>query len=177
MDRLWAPWRMAYILAGDEVSDACIFCQFPAEGPGRFRHHQILCATERAFVIMNRYPYNNGHVMVVPRAHVSDPSQLPDTDYQELSELLRRSAAALRAGMNAHGLNIGMNLGRVAGAGIDKHCHWHIVPRWNGDTNFMPVVGDVKVLSEHVAGTYERLLPHFAALGTPPSDSGEGGAA
>ncbi len=169
MDRLWAPWRMAYILSGDEVSDACIFCQFPSEGPAKFRAHGILCATERAFAIMNKYPYNNGHVMVVPRAHVPDPSALSDEDYRDTTELLRRTTAAVRAALGAQGFNIGMNLGRVAGAGIDRHCHYHVVPRWNGDTNFMPVTGDVKVLSEAVADTYERLVPHFAALGAGPA--------
>ena len=169
MDRLWAPWRMAYILGGDETSDRCIFCHFPSLGSAHHEEHQILWADERAFVMMNKYPYNNGHVMVIPRAHVADPSLLTDEDHRALHELLRRSTAILREAMGAHGMNLGMNLGRVAGAGIDQHCHWHIVPRWNGDTNFMPVVGDVKVLSEHVAGTYARLAPHFAKLGPLPA--------
>ena len=169
MERLWAPWRMAYILSGEEVPDACIFCQFPSEGPARFRERLILCATDRAFAIMNKFPYNNGHVLVVPRAHVADLSALTDDDYAATTELLRGATAALKAALAPHGFNIGMNLGRVAGAGIDQHLHFHVVPRWNGDTNFMPVVGDVKVLSEHVAGTYERLLPHFASLGAGPA--------
>ncbi|MSP59608.1 MAG: HIT domain-containing protein [Myxococcales bacterium] len=169
MDRLWAPWRMAYILAGDEVADTCIFCQFPSLGPARFRTHGILCATDRAFAMMNKYPYNNGHIMVIPRAHVADPAELSSEDYQATCELLRQATAAVRGALGAHGFNLGMNLGRVAGAGIDLHCHYHVVPRWNGDTNFMPVVGDVKVLSEAVGATYERLLPHFASLGVGPS--------
>jgi ATP adenylyltransferase len=168
MDRLWAPWRMAYILSGDEMSDACIFCAFPAKGPEKYREHLILCATDRAFVMMNKYPYNNAHLMVVPRAHVSEPDKLDEAHWTAASLLLRRSAEALRNAVGAQGFNIGMNVGRVAGAGIDQHLHWHIVPRWNGDTNFMPVVGDVKVLSEHLQGTYERLVPHFAALGEGP---------
>jgi ATP adenylyltransferase len=164
MDRLWAPWRMAYILSGDEVSEECIFCAFPSQPPATRREHLVLCVGEHAFAMMNKYPYNNGHVMVVPRAHVDDPAQLTAEAHAATSELLRRATSAIREALHAQGFNLGMNLGRVAGAGIDKHCHWHIVPRWNGDTNFMPVVGDVKVLSEHVLGTYERLLPHFAAL-------------
>ena len=163
MDRLWAPWRMAYILSGDEQAEVCIFCQFPSD-KARFVEHQILCANDRAFAIMNKFPYNNGHVMVVPRAHADDPAKLSAEDFAATAELLRAATTAIRTALVPHGFNIGMNLGRVAGAGIDKHCHYHIVPRWNGDTNFMPVVGDVKVLSEHVAGTYERLLPHFATL-------------
>ena len=163
MDRLWAPWRMAYILSGEEHADVCIFCKFPSEKE-LHREHQILCANDRVFAIMNKFPYNNGHVMVVPRAHVDDPAKLSAEDYAATTELLRSATTAIRAALSPHAFNIGMNLGRVAGAGIDQHCHYHIVPRWNGDTNFMPVIGDVKVLSEHVAGTYERLLPHFATL-------------
>ena len=169
MERLWAPWRMAYILSGDELKETCIFCAFPAAGPAHFREHQILCATDQAFVMMNKYPYNNGHIMVIPRAHVAEPSGLDAAAWSALSELLRASVACVKEALKAQGLNVGMNLGRVAGAGIDQHLHWHIVPRWNGDTNFMPVVGDVKVLSEHLDGTYERLLPFFAKLGVGPA--------
>jgi len=169
VDRLWAPWRMAYIHSGAETSEVCIFCKYPSEGPARFRERLILCATDRAFAIMNKFPYNNGHVMVVPRPHTGDPSQLSSEDWAATTDLLRRSIDAVRAALSAQGFNVGMNLGRVAGAGIDQHLHFHVVPRWNGDTNFMPVVADTKVLSEHVPGTYERLLPHFATLGTPPA--------
>ena len=164
MERLWAPWRMAYILAGEEVSDICIFCKFPSEGAANFRERLILAANDRAFAMMNKYPYNNGHVMVIPRVHVADPAELDDEDYRATTDLLRKATIAVRAALGAQGFNLGMNLGRVAGAGIDKHCHYHVVPRWNGDTNFMPVVGDAKVLSEAVADTYERLLPAFAAI-------------
>jgi ATP adenylyltransferase len=168
-DRLWAPWRMEYILSGDEVADVCIFCAFPAEGAAKFRAHGILCATERAFVMMNKYPYGNGHVMVIPRAHVPDPAELSEEDYRATAELLRRATTAVKGALSAQGVNLGMNLGRVAGAGIDKHCHYHVVPRWSGDTNFMPVVGGAKVLSEAVMETYERLVPHFAGLGEGPA--------
>jgi ATP adenylyltransferase len=169
MDRIWAPWRMAYILSGEERSEECIFCAFPAAGPARFREHLILCAAEHAFVMLNKFPYGNGHLMVVPRRHVDDPGALEPVEHAATCELLRRSTQALRAALSPHGLNLGMNLGRVAGAGIERHCHWHIVPRWNGDTNFMPVIGDVRVMSEHLAASYERLLPHFAALGEGPT--------
>jgi ATP adenylyltransferase len=169
MERLWAPWRMAYITSGSESAEVCIFCAYPTEGRARFRERLILCATDRAFAIMNKYPYNNGHVMVVPRAHVDDPARLSVDDYRATTELLRACTSAVRDAIGAQGFNLGMNLGRVAGAGIDQHCHYHVVPRWNGDTNFMPVVGDVKVLSEDVAATYERLLPHFAQLGDGPA--------
>jgi ATP adenylyltransferase len=169
MDKLFAPWRMAYILADEAPADACIFCQFPSEGPARFRERLILCATDRAFAIMNRFPYNNGHVMVVPRAHAADPAALSDEDYRATTDLLRAATSAIRAALAPQGFNLGMNLGAVAGAGIAAHCHYHVVPRWSGDTNFMPIVADVKVVSESLAASYERLLPHFAALGTPPA--------
>src|SRR5207248_816232 len=116
-----------------------------------------LHSNERAFVMMNKYPYGNGHVMVIPRAHVADPAELNEEDYRATTELLRRTTTVVKSALSAQGANLGMNLGRIAGAGIDKHCHYHVVPRWSGDTNFMPVIGDVKVLSEAVAATYERL--------------------
>lgn len=156
---------MAYILSGEPAPEECIFCAFPAHGPARHREHLILAAAEHAFVIMNRFPYNNGHLMIVPRRHTGDPEHLPAVEYQAATELVRAATRALRAAVSPDGFNVGMNLGRVAGAGIDRHCHWHIVPRWNGDTNFMPVVGEVKVMSEHLEATYDRLLPHFAPLG------------
>jgi ATP adenylyltransferase len=155
---------MAYILSGEETAEECIFCAFPARGPERFREHLILWADATAFVIMNKFPYNNGHVMVIPRRHVADPELLPEAEYQATCEVVRRATKALRVAVAPQGFNIGMNLGRVAGAGIESHCHWHIVPRWNGDTNFMPVLGETKVISDHLEATYERLLPHFAAL-------------
>jgi ATP adenylyltransferase len=118
--------------------------------------------------MMNKFPYNNGHLLVIPRAHVSDPAALDEKSWAATSELLRASCTALQKAVSAQGLNVGMNLGRVAGAGIDQHLHWHIVPRWNGDTNFMPVLGEVKVMSEHLEGTWARLVPHFAHLGEGP---------
>jgi len=164
LEHLWAPWRMAYIESGAETSAECIFCAFPARGPEHHREHLILAVSPSGFVIMNRFPYNNGHVMVVPRRHAGDPGDLPADEYAACGELVRRSTGILRSVVHAHGFNVGMNLGRIAGAGIEHHCHWHIVPRWNGDTNFMPVVGAVKVMSEHLVATYDRLAPAFAAL-------------
>jgi len=159
MERLWAPWRMAYILSGDERSDECIFCVFPSRDS--HRDDLVLHVEEHAFVMLNKFPYNNGHLMVIPRVHVAEPSLLSPEQNAVLGELLRRTTSILKEAISAHGFNIGMNLGRVAGAGIEQHCHWHVVPRWNGDTNFMPVVGEVKVLSEHLLGTWDRLRPYF----------------
>lgn len=166
MDRMWAPWRMAYILgaSSEQGPQECIFCRFPSDGAACFDEHQILCCTDDAFVIMNRFPYNPGHIMVVPRCHTADLMALPQTEYVATCELLRQSVALLTKELHAHGCNVGMNLGRVAGAGIDQHAHFHIVPRWNGDTNFMPVVGDVRVLSEHLDATFQKLKPAFATL-------------
>ena len=166
-DRLWAPWRMAYIESGAETSSECIFCSFPARGPDRHREHLILASGAAAFAMLNRFPYNNGHVMVIPRRHVADPEHLPDDEYVATMQLVRRATTILRATLGAQGFNVGMNLGRVAGAGIDQHCHWHIVPRWNGDTNFMPVLGEVKVMSEHLDASWERLAPRFAEIVEP----------
>jgi ATP adenylyltransferase len=163
-ERLWAPWRMAYILSGEEQPPECIFCAFPARGAARHREHLILCAARAGFVIMNRFPYNNGHVMVVPARHVADPELLDDDEHRGLMDLVRRATGILRRATTCEGMNVGMNLGRAAGAGIDQHCHWHLVPRWHGDTNFMPVIGEVKVMSEHLEATYDRLRPAFAAL-------------
>ncbi|MBI4512336.1 MAG: HIT domain-containing protein [Deltaproteobacteria bacterium] len=168
MKHLWAPWRLAYILADSAKGEECILCAFPAPGRARFRDHLILCQAPHAFVMMNKYPYNNGHVMVIPRRHASDPEQLSEAEYMGTMDLLRRATKAIRTAMSPHGFNVGMNLGRVAGAGIDSHCHYHIVPRWNGDTNFMPVLGETKVMGDHLVTSYERLLPFFAPLGEGP---------
>ncbi|HRI51783.1 MAG TPA: HIT domain-containing protein [Pseudomonadota bacterium] len=166
MDRMWAPWRMTYILsaAGEQGPQECIFCRFPAQGPEHYAENLVLCSTPQAFVVMNRYPYNSGHIMVVPRAHGGDLMALPAADYAATCELLRKSLHIVTTELRAHGANVGLNQGRVAGAGIDQHAHFHIVPRWNGDTNFMPVVADVRVISEHLTATYEKLRPAFAPL-------------
>jgi ATP adenylyltransferase len=162
---LWAPWRMAYLLASDgEAASECIFCAFPAHGRARHREHLILAAAGSFFVILNRFPYNNGHLMVVPSRHVGDPEGLPADEYQACAQGVRAATRILRETLLPHGFNVGMNLGRAAGAGIDAHCHWHVVPRWNGDTNFMPVLGEVKVMGEHLEASYDRLRPGFAAL-------------
>jgi len=165
---------MAYILSGDELSTECIFCKFPAEGAARFHHNLILVGQPHAFVMMNRYPYNNAHLLVVPRTHVGDPAALPPEEYDATLRLLRDTTSALRRACKPHGFNIGQNLGRVAGAGIEHHCHWHIVPRWDGDTNFMPTVGATRVLPESLERTWERLC---AALERPARrGTGRGGA-
>jgi len=166
MERIWAPWRMNYILSAAEpaVKPCCIFCELPQAGPEQYQENLILSCGQRVFIILNRYPYNNSHLMIVPRSHVDDPSLLSELDYRCLTELLRRATATLKAVVQPHGINVGMNLGRTAGAGIDEHCHYHLVPRWNGDTKFMPVVAGAKVISEGLNNTFDRLFPHFFDL-------------
>jgi ATP adenylyltransferase len=149
----------------------CIFCDLPCapaapEAGARAavdRECLILGRTPRSFAILNKYPYNNGHLMVVPRHHTGDLGALEADEHLELSEMLRVALKLLQECYGPHGANIGMNMGRVAGAGVDAHLHWHIVPRWNGDTNFMPVLGDTKVMIEHLYASWERLRPLFDA--------------
>jgi ATP adenylyltransferase len=152
---------MAYIQAAKEQGedDGCIFCDLPAEGDDE--RTKILVRGERAFVILNSFPYNPGHLMVAPFRHVGDFGAIETDEFAEVDALLTRSVRALEEEMEPHGFNLGMNLGRVAGAGIPGHLHWHVVPRWNGDTNFMPVVGQTRVLPELLDETYARLLPRF----------------
>jgi ATP adenylyltransferase len=114
---------------------------------------------------MNKYPYGNGHVMVVPRRHVGTPDQLPADEWAKISELLRQTVLALGRALACENFNVGMNLGRAAGAGIDQHLHWHVVPRWQGDTNFMPLLAETRVISQHLDETYQKLVPAFATLG------------
>jgi len=187
METLWSPWRMAYISgtpapdsgagtgSGDagESADAatgatpeaagCIFCAKPAAGPAHDRANLLLWRGEQAFVILNLYPYNSAHLMVVPYRHLHDVTRLTAAECAEIMALLQRMVAALTAEYGPQGFNAGMNLGEVAGAGIADHLHLHVVPRWAGDTNFMPVVSQTKVLPEALAQTYDRLRRRLTA--------------
>jgi len=161
VERIWSPWRMAYIQAAKEQGEdgGCIFCDLPAEGDDV--RTMILARDELAFVIVNSFPYNPGHLMVAPFRHVGAFTSLEAAELADVDALVARSIRALEQEMEPHGYNLGMNLGRVAGAGIPDHVHWHLVPRWNGDTNFMPVVGQTRVLPELLEETYARLRPRF----------------
>lgn len=161
MDRLWAPWRMEYIL-GENKPEGCIFCTYPGRAHERAREDLVLAVEEHAFVCLNRYPFTPGHLMVIPRRHVSDPSELSEAEHDALFRLVRRAIVATRAAVRCQGLNVGMNLGTVAGAGIADHVHVHVVPRWGGDTNFMPVLADVRVMPQHLDDAWARLAPHFS---------------
>ncbi|MGC4114317.1 MAG: HIT domain-containing protein [Myxococcales bacterium] len=161
MQTLWAPWRMEYIK--QEKPTGCIFCLFPAEANDR--ENLVLGRSAHAFAMLNKFPYNSGHLMVIPRRHVSDLNALPEEEFADLQKLLRAAVGILMDVYKPEGMNVGMNLGRIAGAGIDQHLHWHAVPRWGGDTNFMPVIGETKVMVEHLQGAFDRLRPRFDALG------------
>ena len=157
MKTLWAPWRMDYILNGVKEK-GCIFC--PGE-KGNFSERLILFMGNRSLVLMNKYPYINGHLLVAPLRHVAAPDQLEPQEMIALMTMVSHSVTILRKTMKAEGFNVGLNLGKVAGAGVEDHLHFHIVPRWNGDTNFMTVFGDLRVIPEHMEQTYFRLLPFF----------------
>lgn len=162
MKQLWAPWRMTYIRGENErPDDGCIFCVRDRQGEERER--LILHRGEHAFVLMNKYPYTNGHLMVAPYRHSADPGELTAAEVMEMHRLLILGRDVLRQCIAPQGFNIGMNLGQVAGAGITDHLHQHIVPRWGGDTNFMPVFADVRVIPQHLEATYDLLAEGFAA--------------
>lgn len=153
MKTLWAPWRMDYILSDKSV--ACIFCEKLKED--RDAENLILHRGTHHFIIMNAYPYNNGHMMVVPRRHTSNLTDWSPEERAEFLELADLGVETLKRTMNPDGFNIGINMGECAGAGIASHIHLHIVPRWSGDCNFMPVFADTRVIPEHIQATYEKL--------------------
>ncbi len=159
---LWAPWRMEYILS--KKPKECIFCEFPAAPEADDRKNLVVHRSAHAFTCLNRYPYNSGHVMVIPRAHVDDLAALSPEEYADLGEELRRVIAVLEATYAPEGMNVGMNLGRAGGAGIDEHLHWHVVPRWVGDNNFMPVLADQRVVVEALDAAWDRLRAGFASV-------------
>lgn len=153
MKHLWSPWRLEYLTT--QEAEGCVFCS-AAEGEDD-RDKLVLLRGERAFLILNRYPYNNGHLLVVPYTHVPSLEDLDTPTLTELMVLLNRGLRALRAAMNPDGFNMGANLGKVAGAGVEDHVHIHAVPRWSGDTNFMPVIGEMRVIPQTWLQTYDDL--------------------
>jgi ATP adenylyltransferase len=159
MKVLWAPWRLKYIIGDKE--EGCIFCKKPKEGNDK--DNLILYTGETSFIIMNRYPYSNGHLMTVPYKHTNNFSDLTREEKLELMDLTAKCIDILQV-IKPEGFNIGMNLGKTGGAGIDDHLHFHVVPRWSGDTNFMPVIGDVRVMPEYLEDTYETLSKHLKSL-------------
>lgn len=162
MKTLWAPWRLSYI-ESPEKPQGCIFCDLPVPtGAAERRNGLVLAADEHAAVLMNRYPYAHAHLMVAPRRHTADLAGLDEESGLAVQRWLQRSIRALEAVYAPQGFNVGANLGRVGGAGIADHLHWHIVPRWEGDTNFMPMLADTRVMPQHIEEAYDRLLPQFS---------------
>lgn len=165
MEKLWSPWRSKYIESFNSKSEnsGCIFCQmmnFDLDNP----ENLLVNKGVYTITVLNLYPYNNGHLMIVPQRHLNDFTQLTNSESVEVMEKLQQAQKALIKVLNPHGFNIGANIGRVAGAGIEDHIHFHIVPRWNGDSNFMPVIGDVKVISQELSDTKIKLLKAYSEL-------------
>ncbi len=167
MERLWTPWRMIYLKGEGEAPQGCIFC-LKINGSDEAEH--ILLRGRTAYITLNRYPYNNGHLMVIPYAHVPSLEDLDDPTMLEMMRLIALSLRVLRQAYRPEGFNIGANIGRPAGAGVADHVHIHVVPRWTGDTNFMPVIGNTRVLPEWLDDTYRRLRPLFDGLTHPSPD-------
>jgi ATP adenylyltransferase len=158
---LWAPWRMEYILS--DTGQGCFICDLAQAEPSE--ENLLLYRNENAMVLMNKYPYNNGHILVAPVAHTADLSELTELEYVGTMELFRFSLKALENRLQPEGFNAGLNLGKTGGAGLEEHVHFHIVPRWHGDTNFMPVIGDLRVIPEAIRKTYRYLKPLFEDYG------------
>lgn len=155
MQRLWAPWREAYITKLMTKPKTCVFCRIIAGK--KDKQHLVFIRKPKAYAVLNLYPYSNGHCLVVPNRHVADISKLTPEEYSALMELLKEAKGLLETALEPHGFNIGMNLGRIAGAGIPGHVHIHVVPRWKGDHNFMPVTAATKVISQSLPTIYKRL--------------------
>ena len=164
MDRLFSPWRSHYIASFSRSAsgkeEGCLFCRIAKER--RDAANLVLLRRKKCFVMMNLYPYNSGHTMIVPYTHTSEMGGLSKEEYADIMSAAATVIGALKETMEPHGFNFGANLGRVAGAGIDQHVHFHLVPRWNGDTNFMPTLADTKLVSESLASSYRKLKRKLA---------------
>ena len=157
MEQIWAPWRMEYIQT--KKTNGCFLCEKPKQDSDEANH--ILFRGEKNFVIMNSYPYNPGHLMIVPYRHIGSLEELTGAELKEHFDIVNRSIKVLRQVFSPTGFNLGINIGKVAGAGVADHIHTHIVPRWQGDTNFMPVISDVRVVPEALAATYQKMRGKF----------------
>ncbi len=166
---LWAPWRMEYIRSlGDEVAEeGCFLCRY-WEQPQSDRENHVVWRTDSAFVVMNRFPYTNGHLLIAHAGHKADFNDLAEDELTEISRLIRDGVNLLRLTVKAQGFNVGYNLGRCAGAGLPDHLHVHVVPRWSGDTNFMAVIGESRVVPDSLDALYAELRKNLAAVGIHP---------
>ena len=162
MKKIWAPWRGEYIKGEKKVDNKCVFCELSKSEISN--KTLVLYKSKFSFVLMNKFPYNNGHVMVIPNKHTDSFDLMNEDEYFDLSKLLKDSIKIIQVAFQPQACNIGMNLGKVAGAGIDEHLHYHIVPRWNGDTNFMPILAETKIISEHLDYSFDKLIKEFNNL-------------
>lgn len=165
MNKLWSPWRSEYIdsFLKKDKDEGCILCNIAKEDVNDLSN-LLVDKGDLTFTVLNLYPYNNGHLMVIPYRHLSNPEDLTKEENLETMEKIQTAVKALKLTMHPEGFNIGVNLGKCAGAGIDDHIHFHVVPRWNGDTNFMPVLGEVKVISQELSKTKEKLLKAYQQI-------------
>jgi len=162
MKQLWAPWRIEYIL-GKKKGEGCVLCTIAKEDDDE--KNLILYRGKLNYIVLNRYPYNNGHLMIIPYRHIGELSDLTNDELCENAILTQKSVTVLQKEFSPQGFNIGMNIGSTAGAGIGDHLHNHVVPRWNGDSNFMPVIGEVRVMPQHIKETYKALINSFSKIG------------
>lgn len=167
---LWTPWRMQYLenMERDQRESGCFLCRY-RDNPTADAENGVLWRSPRSLVILNRYPYTNGHLLVAPADHIGELDDLPEETLTETVLRIRQARRVLRESVAAHGFNIGINLGHCAGAGVPDHLHWHVVPRWNGDTNFMAAVGDVRLIPQTLETLRERFLAAAARLGLGPT--------
>ncbi len=164
MDRLWTPWRYDYISAIDPADTSCVFCRILAE-PERDESNFVLFRGKALFVLLNLFPYTSGHLLLVANRHIAWLGEAERNELDAFLETARLCEAALQREYRAEGFNMGLNLGRMAGAGVAHHLHMHVLPRWTGDANFLSVIAETRVLPEDLARTYTRLLPYFRDLG------------
>jgi ATP adenylyltransferase len=164
MDTLWAPWRLNYVTVAKEPSDACFLCRFLAQ-PEQDGENLVLMRTEWSCVVLNRFPYNNGHLLVAPLAHKAGLDELTSEELLDGMEVVRAMVRHLGGALSPDGYNVGLNLGRAAGAGLPGHLHWHIVPRWSGDTNFMTTCADERVIVQSLTSLYDMLRERMRPSG------------
>lgn len=162
MSNIWAPWRMEFIESLRNKPDGCIFCNLQEKGDDREK--LVLARTAHAYVVMNKYPYNCGHLLIVPNGHKEKLTDLTDEEQAELMRLAAQSVDILMEALHAEGANCGVNVGRAGGAGVIDHVHMHVVPRWNGDTNFMPIMSDTRSMPEYLEQTYDKLVSGFSKI-------------
>lgn len=160
MDKLWAPWRVKYVTKIVGKQKGCVFCHIQKE-KRKDKSNFVVARSKHSFIVLNIYPYNNGHLMVIPNRHVNDTSKLSKEERDDLYDLLEEAKVLLKNEMNVHGFNIGINLGKEAGAGFPGHVHIHVVPRWKGDVNFMPVTANTKVISQGLKEVHKQLTDAY----------------